>query len=136
MVRVSPLAERSGLSALWGGRVSEVASRRPMPYRCRECRKHFSVMSHTLMHASSWRSNLAAGDLLDCGEPEGPVVGAARRRPGRHPEDGVALGAPHPPSTRRRRTPRFDGPVEADETYIGGKARTATPTRPIRARPP
>ena len=23
-----------------------------MPYRCRECRKHFSVMSHTLMHAS------------------------------------------------------------------------------------
>ena len=30
------------------------------------------------------RSNVAAGDLLDCGEPEGPVVGAARRRPGRH----------------------------------------------------
>ena len=23
-----------------------------MPYRCKDCRKHFSVMSHTVMHQS------------------------------------------------------------------------------------
>ena len=33
-------------------RITSVASRRPMPYRCKDCRKHFSVMSHTVMHQS------------------------------------------------------------------------------------
>jgi len=32
--------------------VATVRERRPMPYRCRDCRRHFSVMSHTVMHAS------------------------------------------------------------------------------------
>ena len=34
------------------GKVASVAARRPMPYRCRECRKHFSVTSGTVMHGS------------------------------------------------------------------------------------
>ena len=29
--------------------IETVASRKPMPYRCRGCRKHFSAMSHTVM---------------------------------------------------------------------------------------
>ena len=32
--------------------VATVTSRKPMPYRCRACRKHFSAMSHTVMHGS------------------------------------------------------------------------------------
>jgi len=32
--------------------VSVVGSRRPQPYRCRTCRRHFSHMTDTPMHAS------------------------------------------------------------------------------------
>ena len=40
--------------------IAAVAARRPMPYRCRTCRKHFSVKSHTVMHDSK------LGGLWDC----------------------------------------------------------------------
>ena len=32
--------------------VSNVKNRRPMPFRCRSCRKHFSVKTNSLMHDS------------------------------------------------------------------------------------
>ena len=33
--------------------VQMVKSRKPQPYRCRTCRKHFSVRTNTPMHASN-----------------------------------------------------------------------------------
>ena len=34
-------------------KVSVVKSRKPQPYRCKDCRKHFSVKTGTLMHSSN-----------------------------------------------------------------------------------
>ena len=138
MVRVSPLAERSGLSALWGGRVSEVASRRPMPYRCRECRKHFSVMSHTLMHASKLGAQTwLLAIFLIVANPKGRSSVQLAADLGVTQKTAWHLAHRIRQALAEGGLPGFDGPVEADETYIGGKApATATPTRPIRARPP
>ena len=34
-------------------RISVIATRKPQPYRCRNCRKHFSVKTDTLLHSSN-----------------------------------------------------------------------------------
>ena len=33
--------------------VATIANRKPQPYRCRDCRKHFSVKTGTLLHSSN-----------------------------------------------------------------------------------
>ena len=43
-----------------------------MPYRCKDCRKHFSVMSHTVMHQSKLGCQTCLLALFsDRVEPEG-----------------------------------------------------------------
>ena len=95
-----------------------------MPYRCRECRKHFSVMSHTLMHASKLGAQTwLLAIFLIVANPKGrsSVQLAA--------DLGVTQKTAWHLAHRIRQAladgglPGFDGPVEADETYIGGKAR-------------
>ena len=34
-------------------RISVIANRKPQPYRCRDCRRHFSVKTDTLLHSSN-----------------------------------------------------------------------------------
>ena len=36
-----------------GLNVATVANRKPMPFRCRECRKHFSVKTGSVLHSSN-----------------------------------------------------------------------------------
>ena len=105
------------------GRVSKVASRRPMPYRCRGCRKHFSVMSHTVMHGSKLGAQtwlLAIFLILANSKGRSSVQLAA--------DLGVTQKTAWHLAHRIRaalaegQMPGFSGPVEADETYIGGKA--------------
>ena len=103
--------------------VSVVKSRRPMPYRCRKCRRHFSVKTGTPMRdsnlgAQTWllaiflivsnpkgRSSVQlAADLGVCQKTAWHVGHRVRK--------ALADGS----------LPGFDGPLEADETYIGGKA--------------
>ena len=105
-------------------RITAVASRRPMPYRCKDCRKHFSVMSHTVMHQSklgcqTWLlalflivSNPKGRSSVQLAADLGVTQKTAWHLAHRIREaltDGGMAG--------------FGGPVEADETYIGGKAR-------------
>ena len=106
------------------GRVSKVASRRPMPYRCRDCRKHFSVMSHTVMHASKLGAQtwlLAVFLILANSKGRSSVQLAA--------DLGVTQKTAWHLAHRVRaaladgQMPGFEGPVEVDETYIGGKAK-------------
>ena len=33
--------------------IATVASRKPAPFRCRDCRKHFSVKTDTVLHSSN-----------------------------------------------------------------------------------
>ena len=101
--------------------VAEVATRKPQPFRCRECRRHFSVKTGTLMHSakiplSKWAiafylysTNLKGVSSMklhrDLGIGQKAAWYMAHRVRGMWDED----------------TDRFAGAVEVDETYIGGK---------------
>ncbi|MXZ53206.1 MAG: IS1595 family transposase, partial [Gammaproteobacteria bacterium] len=104
--------------------IARPASRKPMPYRCRTCRKHFSVTSATVMKdsklgAQTWLLAL----FLIVSNPKGrsSVQLAA--------DLGITQKSAWHVSHRLRAAladgslPGFDGPVEVDETYVGGKAR-------------
>ena len=107
-----------------GDRVSEVASRRPMPYRCRECRKHFSVMSHTLMHASKLGAQTwLLAIFLIVANPKGRSSVQLAADLGVTQKTAWHLAHRIRQALAEGGLPGFDGPVEADETYIGGKAR-------------
>ena len=105
-------------------RITAVKSRRPMPYRCKDCRKHFSVTSHTVMHQSklgcqTWllalflivsnpKGRSSVQLAADLGVTQKTAWHLAHRIRIALTEGGMA---------------GFGGPVEADETYIGGKAK-------------
>ena len=94
-----------------------------MPYRCRGCRRHFSVTSHTVMHGSELgaRTWLLAV-FLTVANPKGrsSVQLAAdlgvTQKTAWHPGHRIRVGF------TAGEIPGFAGPVEADETHIGGKA--------------
>ncbi|MXZ38883.1 MAG: IS1 family transposase [Holophagales bacterium] len=55
--------------------VQERPTRKPQPYRCRDCRKDFSVKTGTLMHASNLElQKLGAGDLPALHRPQRAVL--------------------------------------------------------------
>ena len=105
-------------------RVSAVASRRPMPYRCRECRRHFSVKTGTPMRDS----NLGAqtwllGIFLIVANPKGRSSVQLAADLGITQKSAWHLGHRIRAALADGGLPGFEGPVEADETYIGGKER-------------
>ncbi len=101
--------------------VSAIASEKPMPWRCRSCRRHFSVRTGTVMEESKiplrkwafavylWATSLKGVSSMklhrDLGITQksawflGHRLREAFSNPGR----------------------LFDGPVEVDETFLGGK---------------
>ena len=94
-----------------------------MPYRCRPCRRYFSVKTGSVMQDSklgclTW---LVAMYLLAVG-----LKGQSSLR--LHRDLGVCQKTAWYLAHRIRRTygdrlPQFSGPVEVDETFIGGKRR-------------
>ena len=113
-----------------------VKSRKPMPYRCRDCRNHFSVRKGTVMQSSKvglqkWvvaiymmTTGLKGTSSMKLYREVGIRQATAwflfqRIREGFDQGDGLP----------------FPGPVEADETFIGGKrhnmpkAKRAQPAR-------
>ena len=104
-------------------RVTAVASRRPMPYRCKDCRKHFSVMSHTVMHQSklgcqTWLLAL----FLIVANPKGRSSVQLAADLGVTQKTAWHLAHRIREALTDGGMPGFAGPVEADETYVGGKA--------------
>ena len=100
--------------------VAEVKSRKPQPFRCRDCRKHFSVKTDTLLHSSKIPlSKWAIAFYLFSTNLKG--VSSMKL----HRDLGISQSAAWYMGHRirgmwDRSADKFAGPVEADETYVGG----------------
>ena len=101
--------------------VSPRPSRKPQPFRCRTCRKDFSVKTGTVLHSSNIPlSKWAIGFYLFMTNLKG--VSSMKL----HRDLGITQRSAWHMAHRIRETldatgGKFAGPVEADETYIGGK---------------
>ena len=114
--------------------IQERATRKPQPYRCRDCRKDFSTKTGTLMQGSNlgFQKWAIAIYLMTTG-----IKGVSSMR--LHRELGITQKSAWFMEHRIRETwednsPLFAGPVEVDETYIAGRKRTATRTSARRER--
>ena len=104
--------------------IRRVENRKPMPFRCRDCRKHFSVKTGTVMQGSNLGLQVwaIAFYLLATG-----LKGTSSMK--LHRDLGVTQKTAWHLAHRIRETwrdnvdPSFTGPVEVDETYIGGKVK-------------
>ena len=97
------------------------ANRKPMPYHCRTCRKYFSVRTGTLLQKSKLPlAKWAMAFYLFSTSLKG--VSSMKL----HRDLGITQKSAWHLAHRIRESwdvtaDRFAGPVEADETYIGGK---------------
>ena len=101
--------------------VQERPTRKPQPYRCRECRKDFSVKTGTLMHDSKLGLRIwaIALYLMNTG-----IKGVSSMK--LHRDLGITQKTAWYLAHRIREAwasgnRLFGGPVEVDETYMGGK---------------
>ena len=101
--------------------VQENAKHKTMAHRCRDCRKFFSVKVGTVMQSSNlgYRVWAIAIYLMHTG-----IKGTASMK--LHRDLGIAYSSAWHLSHRIRecwaeQQETFSGPVEVDETYIGGK---------------
>jgi len=101
--------------------IAHVKNRKPQPFRCRKCRKHFSVKTGTLLHSSNIPlSKWAIAFYLYSTSLKG--VSSMKL----HRDLEIGQKAAWYMSHRIRsmwnvHAEKFAGPVEVDETYVGGK---------------
>ena len=101
--------------------IQERPTRKPQPFRCRDCRKDFSVKTGTVMQGSNLPlSKWALAIYLMSTSLKG--VSSMKL----HRDLGITQKAAWHLNHRIRKAwesngSLFSGPVEADETYIGGK---------------
>ena len=101
--------------------IQERATRKPQPFRCRDCRKDFSVKTGTVMQGSNLPlSKWALAIYLMSTSLKG--VSSMKL----HRDLGITQKSAWHLTHRIRKAWEsngglFTGPVEADETYIGGK---------------
>lgn len=114
-------------------RAYRVEGRKPMPYRCRNCKRYFSLKTGTAMESSklplkkwAWAIYLEMTNLK----------GISTRKLGHDLEirQATAWFMLHRIREGFRQMPgNFEGPSEVDETYIGGLERNKHAKKKLRA---
>ena len=102
---------------------SRVTSGKPMPHRCRDCRKHFSLRTNTVLAESKvpLRKWLLAIYLIHTSRKGISSLQLARELGVTQKTAWFLLHRIR--AAMEERGGLFDGVVEIDETYIGGKER-------------
>ena len=113
--------------------VAERKNRKPQPCNCKACRKDFSIKTNTLMHGSklplrTW----ALAYYLFTTHLKGVSSMKLHRDLGITQKTAWHL-AHRIRDTWKANQGQFSGPVEVDETYIGGKERNKHAGKKLRA---
>ncbi len=110
-----------------------VKDEKPQPYRCKDCRKHFSVRTGTVLASSnlSLQKWLLAIYLMNTAKKGVSSCQMAR-------ELGVTQKTAWMLCHKIREawtnpTPQFSGIVETDETYLGGKEKNKHNSKKLKA---
>ena len=113
--------------------IQERPTKKPQPYRCRSCRKDFSVKTDSLMHNSplGFQTWLIAIYLLTTG-----IKGVSSMK--LHRDLGITQRSAWYLSHRIRENFKdqkdpFSGPVEADEGFFGGLEKNKHSKKKLRA---
>lgn len=101
-------------------RTVEVKDRRPMPYRCKDCRHHFSVRKGTVMQSSKLPYQTWGLAIYIMATTTKGVSSVQLHKQLRIRQPTAWFLAQRLREGMRQGLEVFEGPIEADETYVGG----------------